>query len=70
MARFLYEKPLFQNFRTKNSFMTPFLLSSYFHTQLITLLHEILGGRMHGPSPTSDLPVAHRRVISGTVVIL
>src|SRR6218665_2443311 len=28
-----------------------FLLTSYFHTHPITLLLEILGGRIHGPSP-------------------
>src|SRR6218665_4203244 len=38
-------------FRKKNSFMTPFLHSLYFHTHPITLLLEILRGRMHGPSP-------------------
>jgi len=31
--------------------MTPFLVSSYFATHPITLLLEILGGRMHWPSP-------------------
>src|SRR6218665_1942131 len=36
----------------KNSLMTPFLFSFYFHTHPITLLLEILGGRMHRPSPT------------------
>jgi len=35
--------PLFY-FRTKNSFVTTFLLSSYFHTHPITLLLETLGG--------------------------
>jgi len=34
-----------------NSFMTPCLLSSYFHTHSTTPLLKILGGRMHGPSP-------------------
>src|SRR6218665_2404124 len=34
--------------------MTPLLLSSYFYTHPITLLVEILGERMHGPSPTSN----------------
>src|SRR6218665_3122472 len=38
-------------FRTQNSFMTPFLLSSYFHTHPLTLLLEILGERMHGHPP-------------------
>ena len=39
-------------FRTKNSFMTPFLLSSYFHTHpIITLLLEILGGGCIGHHP-------------------
>src|SRR6218665_4048398 len=42
-------------FRTKHSFMTPFLVSSYFTTHPITVLLQILGGRMHGPSPTSHL---------------
>src|SRR6218665_4091533 len=45
---FLYEKALFQK---KKSFMTPFLFSLYFYTHPITLLLEILGGRMHGPFP-------------------
>src|SRR6218665_3332130 len=40
-------------FRTKHSFMTLFLVSSYFVTHP-TLILEILGGRMHGPSPTSN----------------
>jgi len=34
--------------------MTPFL-TSYFRTHPITLLLEILGGRMHGPSPHLNL---------------
>src|SRR6218665_578889 len=38
----------------KISIVTPFLLSSYFHTHRITLLLQILGGRMHGPSLTSS----------------
>src|SRR6218665_738075 len=38
-------------FKRKNSFMKTFLLSSYFHTHPITLFLEILGRRMHGPSP-------------------
>src|SRR6218665_828965 len=33
---------------------TPFLLFSYFRAYLTTLLLKILGGRMHGPSPTSN----------------
>src|SRR6218665_3764901 len=37
----------------KNSFMTLFLLCSYFCAHPTTLLLKILGGRMHGPSPTS-----------------
>src|SRR6218665_3904024 len=37
-------------FRTKHSFMTPFPVSSYFAKHPITLLLEILGGRMRGPS--------------------
>src|SRR6218665_907593 len=48
---FLDEKNLC--FRTKNSLMTPvfthFLLS---HSSPNTILHEILGGRIHGPPPT------------------
>src|SRR6218665_3562325 len=48
---FLYEKALFQK---KKSFMTPFLFSLYFHTHPITLLLDILGGRMHGPFPTKN----------------
>jgi len=47
-------------FRTKNSFITPFLLSSYFHTHPITLLLEILGEPMHRPSPPP-------RMFEGTV---
>src|SRR6218665_3939642 len=39
----------------KNSFTTPFLLCSYFLTHPITLLLQILGGRMHGPSPPQIL---------------
>src|SRR6218665_2771210 len=35
----------------KNSFMTPFLLCSYFRAHPTTLLLKIFGGRMHGPSP-------------------
>src|SRR6218665_3756029 len=38
-------------FRRKKSFMTPVLFSLYFHTHPITLLLQILGGLMHGPSP-------------------
>src|SRR6218665_2711992 len=34
----------------KNSFITPFLLCSYFRADPTTLLLKILGGRMHGPS--------------------
>src|SRR6218665_1199746 len=44
-------------FRTKHSFMTPFLVSSYFATHPITRLLKILGGRMHGPSPSSNLHI-------------
>ena len=43
------EKPLFIS--EKNSFMTLFLLCSYFRAHPTTLLLKILGGRMHGPSP-------------------
>ena len=39
-------------FRTKNSFMTPFFTQFVLHTHPITLLFEIWGGRMHGPSPS------------------
>ena len=39
----------------KNSFLTPFLLNTYFHTHPITLLLQILGGRIHGPSPPQIL---------------
>ena len=46
MALSWREKPLFKN---KFFFVTPFLLSSYFHTLPITLLLEILGARMHWP---------------------
>jgi len=42
-------------FRTNNFFMIIFLLSSYFHMHPITLLLEILGGRMHGLSPPQIL---------------
>ena len=31
-----------------------FLLTLYFHTHPLTLLLEILGGQIHGPSPTSN----------------
>src|SRR6218665_850463 len=45
------EQPLFQ-ISEENSFMTPFLLCSYFRAHPTTLLLKILGGgRMHGPSP-------------------
>src|SRR6218665_1921331 len=45
------EQPLFQ-ISEENSFMTPFLLCSYFRAHPTTLLLRILGGgRMHGPSP-------------------
>src|SRR6218665_1748181 len=44
----------------KNSFMTPFLLCSYFHAHPTTLLLKILGGRMHGLSP-------HLKFFLGTV---
>src|SRR6218665_1288503 len=37
-------------FRRTNSLVTPFLLSSYFHALPITLLLQILGGRIDGPS--------------------
>src|SRR6218665_2072840 len=45
------EQPLFQK---KNSFMTPFLLCSYFRAHPTTLLLKIFGGRMHGPSLQSS----------------
>src|SRR6218665_3604069 len=38
----------------ENSFMTLFLFCSYFRAHPTTLLLKILGGRMHGPSPTSN----------------
>ena len=38
----------------KNSLMTPFLLCSYFRAHPTTQLLKIFGGRMHGPSPTSN----------------
>src|SRR6218665_323470 len=47
---FLDEKPLFQN---KKFHRNTILVSSYFAAHpitLLTLLLEILGGRMHGPS--------------------
>jgi len=47
---FLYEKPLFQ----KKFLHDTFLLSLYFHTHPKTLILEVLAGRMHRPSPTSD----------------
>ena len=43
--------PKYLDIRTKHSFLIPFLISLYFATHPITLLLEILGGRMHGPSP-------------------
>src|SRR6218665_1755047 len=40
----------------KDSLTTPFFfLFSYFRAHPTTLLLKILGGRMHGPSPTSNL---------------
>src|SRR6218665_92320 len=38
----------------KKSFISPFY-STYFNTHPITLLLEILGGQMHGPSPPQIL---------------
>jgi len=46
MALSSREKPLFHK---KTSFMTPFLLNSYFRTHPTTLLLKILGGLMLGP---------------------
>src|SRR6218665_2297573 len=54
MALSLQEKPLFQN----NKFLDDtcmFLLTLYFHTHPLTLLLEILRGRIHGPSPHPNL---------------
>src|SRR6218665_3180025 len=42
-------------FKRTNSLVTPFLLSPYFQTLPITLLLQILGGRIHGPSPPQIL---------------
>src|SRR6218665_3824426 len=42
------------NFRQKYSSLTLFLVSSYFSSHPITVLLKILGGRMHGPSATSN----------------
>ena len=42
-------------FRKDMSSLTPFLVCSYFGTFPITLHLQILWGRMHGPSPTSNL---------------
>src|SRR6218665_724567 len=50
--RFTLHHITFQNIKFLHD--TFFLLSSYFHTHPITLLLEIFGGRMHGPSPTSN----------------
>src|SRR6218665_3460072 len=42
-------------FKKKIPFKTPiFLLCSSFHARPTTLLFKILGGPMHGPSPTSN----------------
>jgi len=57
---FLYEKPLFRKKVQKFLHDTFLKLSSYFHTHPITLLLEILGGRMHGPS-------SHLKFLWGTV---
>src|SRR6218665_1173218 len=48
----LYEK---RQFNQNNFSLTPFPPFCKFRTLLITLLLQILGGRMHGPSPTSNL---------------
>src|SRR6218665_3328968 len=45
------EKPLFQKEFLYDTFFTLFVLS---HIRRTTLLLKILGGRMHGPSPTSN----------------
>src|SRR6218665_4136427 len=62
LMAFFFTKNLY--FRTKHSFVTPFSLSSYFHTHPITLLLEILGGRMHEPSPQiwGDRPPSRPKV--------
>ena len=41
-------------FFTKNLYFRQKIPSWHFHTHPITLLLEILGRRMHGPSPTSN----------------
>jgi len=41
-------------FTTRNSSWRPFLASSYFASHPITVVQEILGGRIQGPSPTSN----------------
>src|SRR6218665_496144 len=51
---FYYVQCRTTTFSEKNSFMTPFLLCSYFRAHPTTLLLKILGGRMYGPSPTSN----------------
>jgi len=48
---FMRKTPISEN----NSLMTLFLLCSYFRAYPTTLLLKILGGRMHVPSPTSNL---------------
>src|SRR6218665_1728003 len=47
---FLVLNIVYDPFLTK----TRFLLCSYFRAHPTTLLLKILGGRMHGPSPTSN----------------
>src|SRR6218665_2203346 len=48
---FTRKPPILEN----NSLMTPFLLCFYFRAHQTTLLFKILGRRMHGPSPASNL---------------
>src|SRR6218665_1778117 len=53
---FLTQMPLFQSKTEQNNPSRHlFSVSSYFATHPITLLLEILGGRMHGPSPPQIL---------------
>src|SRR6218665_3287036 len=49
---FLHKKSHY--FRTEFLYDTFFLLCSYFRAHLTILLLKILGGRMHGQSPTSN----------------
>ena len=47
---FTRKNPISEN----NSLMTPFLLYYYCRVHQTTLLLKILGGQIHGPSPTSN----------------